>query len=123
MNTESASPLERLVRSREQMRLALKAPPGAAPAAGPPWASALGSGPLAAGTAVAMWVVSLRPMVRRHPWAWALGSMAVGATLARVRPWRWLFSSAVLAAVLPQLASRLMSSWPTQTSTAPSKNA
>ncbi len=55
---------------------------------------------------------AVAPIAQRHPMALVLGAAAIGASLAWARPWRWLFRSALFAGLLPQLASRVISSLP-----------
>jgi hypothetical protein len=134
---------ERLARSRERLREALR-PAGPASAAGSgtfDWASAFKSVPgapaliqalrqalgalwannpvggaarLAAAAAASM----LRPLARRRPLALVLGAAAVGAALMASRPWRWapraLLRSGMWAG-LPGLMAAVVARWPVQT--------
>ena len=56
----------------------------------------------------------VRPMARRRPFTLVLVAAATGAALAWTRPRRWLFRSALFAGLVPQLASRIVSSLPVE---------
>ena len=54
----------------------------------------------------------INPVARRHPYALVLAAAIFGAGLAWTRPWRWIFRSALFAGLLPQLATRAVTSLP-----------
>lgn len=124
MSAATTAASQRLLQSRERMRLALRgAPPtpdngSCAPAS---WLDSLkslpGAGLLAyvvgrwwarhplraAGQeAAASAKAALEPLVRRHPYALVLVALSLGGLLAWSRPWRWALTSTVLAGLLPQ---------------------
>ncbi len=53
-----------------------------------------------------------KPLAQRNPLALVLLAGTIGAGLAWARPWRWIFRSALFAGLVPQLASRVVSSLP-----------
>lgn len=123
---------ERLARSRERMRLALRemrepAPGTAAPREHPGFLHTLmslpGVGPLAQAlkqewkqhplhmaTKVSLDVASaaLRPVAQRHPALLVAGAMVAGALLVKLRPWRGILKPALVAGLAPQLIARAM---------------
>jgi hypothetical protein len=128
MSDNLQTPLDRLERSREQLRLSLQAAPARAPspegrAAAPNWLETLKSNPgarividvvsqwwdkhplrLAAGVASAATTASLKPLAQRHPWGLVAGAAAVGMVIAACRPWRWRWARpTLLAGLMPQL--------------------
>ena len=54
----------------------------------------------------------VRPLAQRNPLTLVLVAGVIGAGLAWAGPWRWLFRSALFAGLVPQLASRVVSSLP-----------
>ena len=54
----------------------------------------------------------VNPIARRHPYALVLAAAIFGAGLAWTRPWRWIFRSALFAGLLPQLATKAVTSLP-----------
>ncbi|MBC8056365.1 MAG: hypothetical protein H7Y61_07280 [Rhizobiales bacterium] len=54
----------------------------------------------------------MKPLAKRNPFTVVLVAGALGAGLAWTRPWRWMFRSALFAGLVPQLASRVVSSLP-----------
>jgi hypothetical protein len=56
----------------------------------------------------------VRPYADRHPLKLVLFAAVFGAGLVWSRPWRWLFRSALVAGLLPQLATRIVSSLPVE---------
>ncbi len=128
---------QRLVHTRERMRVALRgisASPGAAAHSSTHWLESLkalaGAGlviealsqwwaghPLRVtgqGIASAAMAV-IQPLAQRHPFALVLGALAVGGVLAWSRPWRWALGSGVLVRLLPQLLSSVFQPRPTAT--------
>lgn len=121
---------QRLVHSRERMRVALRGTPASPDAAAHSsihWLESLkalaGAGlviealsqwwaghPLrVAGQGIASAAKAvIQPLAQRHPMALVLGAFAVGGLLAWSRPWRWPLGSGLLAGLLPQLLSRLL---------------
>lgn len=126
------SACERLVRSRERLRLALQQ--GATGSATPPGSGAgTRQGPSAwlqdlaalpgAGIVIdavrAWWAKHplrlggqagaeavrsvLQPIARSHPLALALGALLLGGVLAWTRPWRWILKPAWFAGLGPEL--------------------
>ncbi|MFN0186743.1 MAG: hypothetical protein ACKVQR_23265 [Aquabacterium sp.] len=128
--TGVTSPVERLARSREQLRLAMSSHgAGETPKAGTgpdgphngawTWMSALPAAgividgvqdwwsrhPLNATAHLALVAVRglVQPLAQRHPWALVLGAAVAGALLVRSRPWRWLLKPALLGGLAQQL--------------------
>ena len=54
------------------------------------------------------------PLARRHPWLLILASLLAGAAVVRLKPWRLLFSSALFAGLATQVASRLVAQVPVE---------
>ena len=54
----------------------------------------------------------IAPIAQRNPLTLVLVAAAIGAGLAWTRPWRWVFGSALFAGLVPQFASRVVSSLP-----------
>jgi hypothetical protein len=54
----------------------------------------------------------IQPLAERHPLALVGIAALAGASLVWSRPWRWALRSALFAGLLPQLASRVVSSLP-----------
>ena len=54
----------------------------------------------------------VKPLAQRHPLSLVLAAALLGAALAWTRPWRSLFRSALFAGLVPQLASRVVTSLP-----------
>ena len=138
MSQDSLPPGERLARSRERLRVALRrdtdassnagaglpgvgvleilktAMPGASvfiDALGHWWAQHpwRGAAGLAQGGALAV----LRPIAQRQPMAVAGAALAAGLLLGWIRPWRWLqpgVRSTAAPAILPTVLSTLLSS-------------
>lgn len=112
---------ERLARSRDQLRLALResatSPDGASSDDGHhpddglvariqrqwrQWRPLGLFGVMAARAANA----AVRPLVERNPLGMALGATLAGALIAWSRPWRWIVGSSVVASLLPRLFGR-----------------
>ncbi len=124
---------ERLVRSRERLRVALQQGSAAGGASRPGPGADAGQGPsawlqsLAAlpGAAIVIDAVRdwwakhplhlagemgaeaarsvLRPVALRHPLALVLGALLLGGVLAWTRPWRWILKPAWFAGLWPEL--------------------
>jgi hypothetical protein len=127
MNDFAPSPIERLARSREQLRHALGGTSStsqtqAAPGPGRAWWHELralpGAGimvdavqqwwtrhPLRATTLIAVDAAQavVQPLARSHPLALVTGAFVVGALLAWRRPWGWNLKPALFAGLVPQL--------------------
>jgi hypothetical protein len=54
----------------------------------------------------------IKPIAQSSPFMLMLVTALIGAGLAWSRPWRWAFRSALFAGLVPQLASRIVSSLP-----------
>ncbi len=54
----------------------------------------------------------IQPLAGRHPLALVGIAALAGASLVWSRPWRWALRSALFAGLIPQLASRVVSSLP-----------
>jgi hypothetical protein len=65
-----------------------------------------------AGVAVEASDAVIQPLAKRHPLALVGVAALAGASLVWSRPWRWALRSALFAGLLPQLASRVVSSLP-----------
>ncbi len=65
-----------------------------------------------AGVAVEASDAVIQPLAQRHPLALVGVAALAGASLVWSRPWRWALRSALFAGLLPQLASRVVSSLP-----------
>lgn len=127
MNTDSPSPTERLLRSREKLRRELhaSAPAAAGPATAsstaPGWFGALKGHPgarividivenwwarhplhLTTIVATTAATAAITPIAQKHPLGLVAGAAAVGALIVWCRPWRWS-GPTLLAGVLPQL--------------------
>ena len=133
---EALTPLQRLARSRERLRLVLSPPPrpaagGSGGGTGKSWEQRLRDipgmatvidvvkvwwqqHPLHAVSIVASEVgrTTLRPVANRHPLALVGLAVLAGAVLAWARPWRWALRSALFAGLAPQVASRVVASLP-----------
>jgi len=126
---------DRIEASRARLKLAMSPPPPALESgAGPQaqsWLHRLTDLPLVSAVieSVTSWwshhplrpVVSVaneasnavvKPLADRNPLTLVLVAAVVGAGLAWTRPWRWIFRSALFAGLVPQLASRVVSSLP-----------
>jgi hypothetical protein len=133
--TAATTPAERLARSRECLRQAMRdasAPrrgtsEGRTAGAGTDWLHSLKSIP---GGSVLIEAVSswwaqhplrvagmvaadaasavVRPVAQRHPLGLVLGALVLGGVLAWSRPWRWILTPALFAGLLPQLFSKAM---------------
>jgi hypothetical protein len=124
MNDFEPSPVERLARSREQLRHALAGTSAMAdePGPRPAWWHELralpGTGiladavqqwwarhPLRATTLVAVNAAQavVQPLARSHPLTLVTGAFVVGALLAWRRPWGWILKPALFAGLVPQL--------------------
>lgn len=141
MSVLQPTPSERLVRSRERLRRALRqiaVPPRVAKnsnSGGPlsTWFNNLKSTPGASGLieAVRLWWVQhplhvvgalavdvaktvLQPVAQRNPLGLMLGAFALGGVLAWSRPWRHILTPALLVGLLPQVLSRVSANMPTQ---------
>ncbi len=134
-----AGPAERLVLSRERLRLAM-APPvaraGSSGAARNPigaWFDDLKANPVSAMLidAVTRWwarhplrlagmvaagatTAVVRPMAQRYPLGLVVAALVIGGLLAWSRPWRWLLTPALLAGFVPRMFSSLMAMVPSQ---------
>lgn len=131
MSDRPATPIERLLLSRERLRVALQgaaADRAAAAATGGAWRDALkqipGVGAIVDaacdwwnrhplhGVGSALVVVAktaLQPVAQRHPLGLVLGAAALGAALVWFRPWRAVVRPALWAGLLPMLPSILAS--------------
>lgn len=133
---------ERLVQSRERLRMAMSstsAAPGTATKPGPAesataWLDILKLNPAAhiviaavsawwtqhplhvLGTAAAATAkAAVQPLAQRHPLGLAMGAVLLGGLLAWSRPWRWALKPALFAGLFPQLISQAMAQVPIQT--------
>jgi hypothetical protein len=127
--------VDRVEASRARLKLAMSPPPPAADdRAGlhaQPWLHRLTDLPLVSAvieSVTAWWshhplrpVVNVaneasnavvKPLAQRNPLTLVLVAGVIGAGLAWSRPWRWIFRSALFAGLVPQLASRIVSSLP-----------
>lgn len=137
--SDSAGPAERLVLSRERLRLAM-APPGARAASSGAarrpagaWFDDLKANPVSAMLidAVTRWwaqhplrlagmvaagatTAMVRPMAQRNPLSLVLAALVLGGLLAWSRPWRWLLTPALLAGFVPRVFSKLVALVPSQ---------
>lgn len=128
MNTVPSA-CERLVQSRERLRLAMREvrrqPGDANRTSGesiPDWLASLKTLPgasLLLGIFQGWWVrqplrvtlllaaqgvkAVLQPLAQRHPYGLVIGAAAVGGLLILARPWRWISAPALWAGILPQL--------------------
>ena len=128
MSAATTAASQRLLHSRERMRLALRGAPatqgdgsGTPAPDGRSWLDSLKSLPGAGLLAylVARWwaqhplhaagqeavagaKAALEPLARRHPYALMLAALSLGGLLVWSRPWRWALTSGVLAGLLPQ---------------------
>lgn len=130
MTNTLLSPAERLVLTRERLRLALQGAGSDKPNAdssGLPWLDSLaaipGAGALVA-TAARWWAqhrlsvatkavsdaakAVVQPLAQRHPLGLVLGALLLGGLLAWSRPWRWFLTPALFAGLLPRLLSTLL---------------
>ena len=125
---DAATAVERLTRSREALRLALRgaqttppegqargwwrnlmAMPGAALLAKAlhlgisrdPLISALQAVASAA-------LAAFKPLVQRHPLGFAAGAFVAGGLVVLFRPWRWAFKVSIVAGLLPQILALLL---------------
>ena len=137
------SACERLVQSRERLRLALSEvnsrPDGANIPHGqalPDWLASLKALPgasLLLDILQGWWVrqpfrvtlllaaqgakAVLQPMAQRHPYGLVIGAATVGGLLLLARPWRWISTQAIWAGILPQILSASMQHMQSQTTT------
>ena len=124
----------RLEASRARLRLAMLPPPpisSDSPESGHSWWSRLtgikavsavaesvaawwANHPLrpVAGVAVEASDAVIQPLAKQHPLALVGIAAIAGAGLVWSRPWRWVLRSALFAGLVPQLASRVVSSLP-----------
>jgi hypothetical protein len=120
-NPPTGTPAERLILTRERLRLALAGPAaGAAPAALSElpgvglllqavrqWWSAQPlsvAAPLAAQLATS----ALQPVAQRHPYALVGAACGAGALVVWSKPWHWRPVSALVAGLVPQLLLKAM---------------
>lgn len=126
---------DRIEASRARLQLAMSPPPPTstdrAGAHAPSWLHSVTDLPLVTAvidSVTAWWsqhplrpVVSVaseastavvKPLAQRNPLTLVLVAGVIGAGLAWTRPWRWIFRSALFAGLVPQLASRVVSSLP-----------
>lgn len=54
------------------------------------------------------------PVAQRNPWGLLLGAAAFGAVFSLARPWRWVLRPALLAGFIPVLAARVLKEIPTE---------
>lgn len=130
MTSATPSPAERLVLTRERLRLALHGAGSDKPAAdapGVPWLKSLAAIPGAdavVATAARWWAqhrlnvaskavsdatqAVVQPLAQRHPLGLVLGALLLGSLLAWSRPWRWFLTPALFAGLLPRLLSTLL---------------
>lgn len=94
----SGSAIERLERSRQQMREALKDP-------GLPMESQVIK--QLARSAHEFLEPLVQPMARNHPWLLVIGAAVLGAVVVAARPWRWPLMGLVHSLV-PNLASTII---------------
>ncbi|MES3012420.1 MAG: hypothetical protein V4750_01660 [Pseudomonadota bacterium] len=127
--------IDRIETSRARLKLAMSPPPPAADqrtrAPAQPWLHRLTDLPLVSAvieSVTAWWShhplrpvaqvaneassAVVRPLAQRNPLTLVLVAGVIGAGLAWTRPWRWIFRSALFAGLVPQLASRVVSSLP-----------
>ncbi len=127
---------ERLARSREQLRAALRANAAAAQAADASSLNWLNGLKILPGfdavlAAVRAWWAqqplrqaganladaanaALSPLAQRSPFGLLAGAAVVGGLFVVLRPWRWLPASAVLGAMLPKLLGKMVAQVPLQ---------
>ena len=137
-NTASNRASARLARSRDSLRQAIRANQlaDAAPAARPDWLHGLDGLKALPGfdmvlTALRVWwsqqplgvagaalseatTAVLKPLAQRHPRYFALGGIAAGALLLKLKPWRWLPAAAIVSGLAPQAIGKLLSMLPLQ---------
>lgn len=140
------TPLERLTRSRNELRLAMgelhhPATPADDTGAQAPvdgWRAALMQNPAARvllALSRAWWArqplrlvmplaqqsaqALLAPAAQQHPLGLVLGAATVGAALVWVRPWRWFSVAALLAKALPAVLSEIARQSPGELVAAP----
>ena len=127
---------QRLLASRERMRLAMRRPAAGSThtqGQGPDWLDALKAHP---GAAVLLDLLRgwwsrqplrvsgmlfadaakglIQPLAQRNPLGLMLGALLFGALLAWTRPWRWILKPALFAGLLPQLFNKLVGQVPLQ---------
>lgn len=90
--------IERLERSREQMRAALQDP-------GLPLETQVVK-QLARRAQETLQPI-VEPMARSHPWLLVIGAAALGALVVAAKPWRWSVVS-VLHGLMPNIASTII---------------
>ena len=56
----------------------------------------------------------LKPLAQRYPLALALGGVAIGAILVKLKPWRWLPAAAIVSSLAPQALGKIVSALPVQ---------
>lgn len=134
MTNAALSPVERLVLTRERLRLALQGADDKPPSTDAPGVSWLGSladipGAGALIAAATRWWAQHRlrlvgkaisdtakavvqPLAQRHPLALVLGALLLGGLLAWSRPWRWFLTPALFAGLLPRLLATLLEPQP-----------
>lgn len=112
-----ATPSERLLLSRERLRLALRetaataGQPESRPGSWsrPKWLDGLNDLPGVSAVMDALRVMVL-PMAQRNPLGLVMGAVLLGGLLAWSRPWRWISTPALLAGLLPPLLATAMAS-------------
>jgi hypothetical protein len=137
--TESARlASDRLVRSRNNLRQAIRTDqaPATTPTTAPAWFTALdglkaflpGFDAVLAALRIG-WLQPLRlagltlsdvatpllkPLAQRYPLSYALGGVALGALLVKLRPWRWLPAAAIVSGLAPQAVGNMLRAFPLQ---------
>ena len=128
---------ERLVRSRNSLRQAIRADQAPAPTsvAAPAWLTALDGLKTPPGFDAVLaalrigWLQPLRlagmtlsdvatpllkPLAQRYPLSYALGGVALGALLVKLKPWRWLPAAALVSGLAPRAVGNMLRALPLQ---------
>ena len=137
--TASSLASERLARSRDSLREAIRAskPSDADRVATPDWLQGLDGLKALPGfdmvlVALRVWwsqqplrlavaalsdatTAVLKPLAQRHPLYFALGGVAIGALLVKLKPWRWLPAAALMSGLAPQALGKLLGTRSLQT--------